>query len=69
MLIVCFRMYSWSPYTPDPSHQYPNIEYMPQLWGWNQVNDWESVVQAGYAKYALGMNECVNAVEVYLSGF
>jgi len=50
-------MYSWSPYTPDPNHQYPNLQFMAQLWGPNQVDDFESVVTAGYAGWILGMNE------------
>ncbi|GJE84661.1 glycoside hydrolase family 128 protein [Phanerochaete sordida] len=50
-------VYSWSPYTPDPNHQYPNLQFMAQLWGDDQVTDFESVVKAGYANYILGMNE------------
>ena len=60
-----FRIYSWSPYTPDPDHKYPNMQFMAQLWGPDQVDDWESVVQAGYANFALGMNECVHWQECY----
>ncbi len=52
------RLYSWDPYTPDPDNKY-NLEYMPMLWGPNQVKDFESVVKAGYAKYILGFNEYV----------
>ena len=52
-------MYSWSPYTPDPNNKYPNIKFMAQLWGWDQVSDFESVVKAGYADYILGPNEYV----------
>ncbi|PSR73624.1 hypothetical protein PHLCEN_2v10543 [Hermanssonia centrifuga] len=49
-------VYSWDPYTPDPDNKY-NLEYMPMLWGPDQVADFESVVKAGYAKYILGFNE------------
>ena len=56
------RSYSWSPDTPDPDHKFPGIEFMPQLWGPNQVSDFENVVKAGYAKIILGMNECVSRV-------
>lgn len=54
---MSYRVYSWSPYTPDPNHKYPNLQFMAQLWGFNQVDDFESVVKAGYANYILGPNE------------
>lgn len=50
-------IYSWSPYTPDPNNKYPNMKFMAQLWGWDQVSDFESVVKAGYANFILGPNE------------
>ncbi|EKM59669.1 uncharacterized protein PHACADRAFT_250313 [Phanerochaete carnosa HHB-10118-sp] len=50
-------IYSWSPYTPDPNHQFPNLQFMAQLWGPDQVSDFESVVTPGYAGWILGMNE------------
>ena len=53
------RIYSWSPYTPDPNNQYPNMKFMAQLWGSDQVSDFESVVKAGYANFILGFNEYV----------
>ena len=58
-LTIGCRSYSWSPDTPDPSHKFPNVEFMPQLWGPNQVADFEKVVVKGYANIILGMNECV----------
>ena len=53
------RSHTWSPDTPDPNHLYPSVEFMPQLWGYDQVSDFENVVQAGYASIILGMNESV----------
>lgn len=50
------RIYSWSPYNPDPNDKY-GLEFMPMLWGEKQVGDFDKLVTAGYAKYLLGFNE------------
>ncbi|THG97742.1 hypothetical protein EW026_g4312 [Hermanssonia centrifuga] len=49
-------IYTWSPDTPDPDNQY-GLEFMPMLWGTDQIDEFESVVTAGYAKYILGFDE------------
>lgn len=51
-----FRIFTWSPDTPDPMHEF-NMAFMPELWGTNQVADFEQVVTTGYASYVLGFNE------------
>lgn len=58
------RVYTWSPDTPDPSHK-SGLEFMPMLWGPNQVEDFESKVIAGYASYILGFNECVSCLRLF----
>ena len=50
------RIYSWSPWNPDPNHK-AGLEFMPMLWGPKQIDDFEKQVKAGYASYLLGFNE------------
>lgn len=40
---------------------------MPMLWGWNQVEEFQSTVVAGYANYVLGMNEYVSPFPFHLT--
>ncbi|KAH7904146.1 hypothetical protein BJ138DRAFT_1167070, partial [Hygrophoropsis aurantiaca] len=49
-------LYTWSPSIPSGLDQY-GIEGIPMCWGWNQVDEFQKTVVAGYAKYALGPNE------------
>lgn len=66
--MVC-RIYSWSPYTPDPNNKYPNMKFMAQLWGSDQISDFESVVKAGYADFILGFNEYVCQKPCYITTY
>lgn len=49
-------LYTWSPDIPELALTL-GFTPVPQLWGWNQVSDFQSKVKAGYANYVLGMNE------------
>ncbi|KIY49527.1 hypothetical protein FISHEDRAFT_41492 [Fistulina hepatica ATCC 64428] len=49
-------LYSWSPYMPMLAESLGFVT-IPQLWGYNQVSDFQRLVVPGYAQYVLGMNE------------
>ncbi|TFK29304.1 hypothetical protein FA15DRAFT_397075 [Coprinopsis marcescibilis] len=51
------RVYTWHPRKPDVMNGYPNIEFVPMLWGPNQVGEFQQYVRAGYASHVLGFNE------------
>jgi hypothetical protein len=52
-------LYTWSPDIPQEAINY-GLTVAPMLWGYNQIDDFQTLVVAGYASYVLGMNECVS---------
>jgi hypothetical protein len=49
-------LYTWSPDIPQEAINY-GLTVAPMLWGYNQIDDFQTLVVAGYASYVLGMNE------------
>lgn len=47
-------IYTWSPEIPSNTYGYTGV---PQLWGKNQVDEFQRLVKPGYASYVLGFNE------------
>jgi len=47
-------MYSWNPHKPKDTH---GLEFIPMLWGENQIADFQNTVKGGYANAVLGFNE------------
>jgi hypothetical protein len=58
-LICIKRYYTWSPSTGVNT----DLEFVPLLWGANQINEWQSTINQTIAnrnvKAVLGFNECV----------
>ncbi|KAI0346748.1 hypothetical protein BDW22DRAFT_1350998 [Trametopsis cervina] len=51
-------IYTWSPEQPDSSRSDNyGLEFMPMLWGPNQISSFQKAVKPGYADYILGFNE------------
>lgn len=73
--IVLLRYYTWSG-TPVEGAAELGFEFVPQLWGWDIVDQWESLVSSTFSalstdapKYLLGCNECVVILLVDSSSF
>jgi hypothetical protein len=49
-------IYNWKPIR-DYGMNTQGLNYIPMLWGWKSVDDFQKNVVAGYASYAAGMNE------------
>lgn len=47
-------IYSWSPWKPGYSD---GLEFIPMLWGRDQIGDFTKLVKKGYAKRVFGFNE------------
>ncbi|KAH6915253.1 glycosyl hydrolase catalytic core-domain-containing protein [Coprinopsis sp. MPI-PUGE-AT-0042] len=50
-------VYTWSPYKPPILNNFPNVDFLPMLWGPKQLDDFYRFVKPGYARYILGFNE------------
>ena len=47
-------IYNWSPDIPQDTY---GLEFIPMLWGQNQIAHFKDVVKGGYANFVLGFNE------------
>lgn len=63
---VVLSIYTWSPYVPSTA-SHLELDGIPMLWGWGQVDDFKNMVVQGYATKVLGMNEYVH--DFFLSHF
>ena len=59
-----FSVYNWGPYKVNGADQ-AGYEFVPMLWGTKDVDAWKKLVVPGYARYALGFNECVKLFPMY----
>ena len=50
-------VYTWSPYKPPILNNYPQVDFLPMLWGEKQIDEFYRWVKPGYARYILGFNE------------
>ncbi|KAH6888377.1 glycosyl hydrolase catalytic core-domain-containing protein [Coprinopsis sp. MPI-PUGE-AT-0042] len=50
-------VYTWSPYKPTILNNYPQIDFIPMLWGPKQIEEFYRWVKPGYARYIAGFNE------------
>ena len=50
-------VYTWSPYKPPILNNYPNVDFLPMLWGEKQIGQFHELVKPGYARHILAFNE------------
>lgn len=50
-------VYTWSPYKPPILNNFPQVDFLPMLWGEKQIDEFYRWVKPGYARYILGFNE------------